>query len=209
MVTARDPVALERAAESLRGWSEVHALAGDVADPAHRERLTLLVASLGELDVLVNNAAVLGPTPRPALLECSAEDLTALWRTNALAPLALVRALAAHLKDGARVLNVSSDAAPQAHVGWGGYGMAKAALDHFSATLALEAPRWRVYAVDPGDMLTDMYRASYPGEPLELPPPEAAVPGFMALIEGDYPSGRYLAQRVRGKPGRSSIPEPG
>lgn len=193
VITARDAARLEEARTQLSGWTEVVAVPGDVSDAAHRGVLTETVAKLGGLSLLVNNAAILGPSPRPALIEFDPKDLETLFQVNVLAPLALVQGLSPHLLPGATVINVSSDAAPVSYPGWGGYGMTKAALEHLSGTLAAEHDEWRVYWVDPGDMLTDMYRASFPGEELHLPPPEASVPGFMRLIEGDYPSGRYMA----------------
>lgn len=193
LITARNPAMLEQARERLAGWTEVVALPGDVSDPLHRQALSLAAAELGGLDLLVNNAAILGPSPRPPLLDLEPDDLTGLFQVNVLAPMALIQALRHHLPPGATIVNVSSDAAPTSFPGWGGYGMTKAALDHLSGTLAAENLDWRIYWVDPGDMLTDMYRASFPDAELHLPPPEANVPAFMRLIEGDYPSGRYQA----------------
>jgi NAD(P)-dependent dehydrogenase (short-subunit alcohol dehydrogenase family) len=96
---------------------------------------------------------------------------------------------------GGQVVNVTSDASVEAYEGWGGYGSAKAALDHLSAVLAVEEPDVRVYAIDPGDMNTRMHQEAFPGEDIsDRPPPEASVPGLLELIEGERPSGRY---RVR------------
>lgn len=193
VITGRRPDTLEAARERLSGWTRVTAVAGDVADATHRERLAATVQALGPLHALVNNAAILGPSPRPGLLELAWPDLERVLRVNTMAPLAIVQALASSLVAGGCILNVSSDAAPETFAGWGVYGMSKAALDHLSATLALEHPNWRIYAVDPGDMLTDLYRESFPGEDLWLPGPEANAPALVKLIEGERPSGRYLA----------------
>lgn len=193
VLTGRHAGALETAGARLSGWTQVTTVAGDVADVGHRERLATTVQALGPLHALVNNAAILGPSPRPALLDLDWHDLERILRINTMAPLAVLQALAPSLVPGGCILNVSSDAAPEAYAGWGGYGLSKAALDHLSATLALEHPEWRVYAVDPGDMLTDMYRESFPGEDLWLPGPEANAPALVRLIEGNRPSGRYLA----------------
>ena len=85
--------------------------------------------------------------------------------------------------------------------GWGGYGSSKAALEHLSAILAAENPAWRVYWVDPGDMRTQMHQEAYPDEDIsDRPLPEVSVPGFIALLEGNYPSGRYQARNLGGEP---------
>jgi NAD(P)-dependent dehydrogenase (short-subunit alcohol dehydrogenase family) len=93
---------------------------------------------------------------------------------------------------GGVVVDVSSDAAVEAYPGWGGYGASKAALDRLSAVLAVEHPRLRVYAVDPGDMATDMHRAAAPDD-AGLPAPETVVPALLRLLDDTLPSGRYRA----------------
>lgn len=193
VITGRRPDALEGARQRLSGWTQVTAVPGDVTDPAHRAELATTIQTLGPLHALVNNAAILGPSPRPPLLALDWLELERLLRVNTVAPLALLQVLSPHMVPGGCILNVSSDAAPEAFAGWGVYGMSKAALDHLSATLALEHPEWRIYAVDPGDMLTDLYRESFPGEELWLPGPDANAPALVELIEGDRPSGRYMA----------------
>ncbi|MET0802259.1 MAG: SDR family NAD(P)-dependent oxidoreductase, partial [Acidimicrobiales bacterium] len=91
----------------------------------------------------------------------------------------------------------TSDAAVEAYEGWGAYGSTKAALDHVSRVLAVEHPEVRVLAVDPGDLRTEMHQDAFPGEDIsDRPPPESAVPGLLALIEGEQPSGRYAASTV-------------
>ena len=193
IITGRNEHSLLQARERLIGWTRVEAIAGDVTDARHRERVAQHVHACGPLHALVNNAAILGPSPRPSLMNLDWAELGHLFQVNTLAPLAMVQVLAPSLVRGACILNVSSDAAPESFAGWGGYGMTKAALDHLSGTLALEHPEWRIYAVDPGDMLTDLYRESFPGEDLSLPGPDANSPALVQLIEGTAPSGRYLA----------------
>ncbi len=91
----------------------------------------------------------------------------------------------------------SSDAAVEPYAGWGGYGSSKAALDQLTAILAEEHPALRIYSVDPGDMRTQMHQDAFPGEDIsDIPPPESSVPGLLRLIEGELPSGRYLAREV-------------
>jgi NAD(P)-dependent dehydrogenase (short-subunit alcohol dehydrogenase family) len=192
VVDARNADALAAAAADLDG---AVAIAGDVTDPEHRRRL---VEAAGErIDLLVNNASLLGPSPQPALADYPLDELAHVYETNVVAPLALVQLALPRLAPGAAILDVSSDAAVEAYEGWGGYGSAKAALDQVTAVLAAEHPGVRVYAVDPGDMRTQMQQDAFPGEDIsDRPPPEESVPGLLALIEGSLPSGRYLARRL-------------
>jgi NAD(P)-dependent dehydrogenase (short-subunit alcohol dehydrogenase family) len=191
VVDARDGAALRAAVADL---DHVTAVAGDVTDPVHRHRL---VRAAGPIDLLVNNAGALGPTPLPPLAELTTAALGRLFLTNVFAPLGLVQAALAQLRAGAAIVNVTSDAAIEAYEGWGGYGASKAALEQLSAVLAVEHPSLRVYTVDPGDMRTEMHQAAFGGEDIsDRPPPEASVPGILALIESERPSGRYRAAEV-------------
>jgi NAD(P)-dependent dehydrogenase (short-subunit alcohol dehydrogenase family) len=172
----------------------VSVVPGDVADAGHRRRLAQVVADLGGLDLLVNNASLLGPSPQPRLVDYPLDVLADVLRVNVVAPLALVQTLRPYLRPGARVIDVSSDAAVEAMDGWGGYGLSKAALEHLGAVLAVEEPDLRVYTVDPGDMRTAMHQAAFPGEDIsDRPLPESVVPALGALIAGELPSGRYRA----------------
>jgi NAD(P)-dependent dehydrogenase (short-subunit alcohol dehydrogenase family) len=188
VIDARDREPLHAVASEL----DAIAIPGDVADAAHREAL---VAAAGPVDLLVNNASVLGPSPQPPLADYPLEVLEHVYRVNVLAPLALFQL--ASLARGARVVNVTSDAGAEPYEGWGGYGSSKAALEQLSAILAIEHPELRVYAVDPGDMNTRMHQEAFPGEDIsDRPPPEDSVPGLLELIEGDRPSGRYRAAEL-------------
>ena len=190
IIDARDAGPLNEVATELALTTNVAALAGDVADPAHRE--ALVAAAGGPVDLLVNNASVLGPSPQPALADYPLDTLEHVYRVNVLAPLALIQLTGAEI-----TINVTSDASVEAYEGWGGYGSAKAALDHLTAVLAVEQPALRVLAFDPGDMRTQMHQEAFPGEDIsDRPPPEESVPGLLALIEGDHPSGRYQAKAV-------------
>ena len=172
-------------------------MAGDVTDPAHRSALVRAATELGDVRLLVNNASTLGASPLLALDHVDPEVLTRTFATNVVAPLALVAELAPHLGDGAVVVNVSSDAAVEAYETWGPYGASKAALDHASRVLATEHPTWRVLSVDPGDMRTQMHQDAFPGQDIsDRPLPHESVPGLVALIEGDQPSGRYQVKAL-------------
>ena len=154
-------------------------------------------ASLGGLDAIIHNASQLGPSPQPELLDYPLDALEQVYRVNVFAPLTLTQALRTQIRDGAAIIFVTSDAAVEAYEGWGGYGSSKAALEQLSAVLAAENPAWKVYTADPGDMRTQMHQEAFPGEDIsDRPLPETSVPGFMLLLEGSLPSGRYQAREL-------------
>jgi NAD(P)-dependent dehydrogenase (short-subunit alcohol dehydrogenase family) len=195
VIDARGAHDLERAARELGALSEVAALPGDLADPAHRR--ALVHAAGDTIDLLVNNASVLGPSPQPSLADYPLDRLSRVYAVNVLAPLALTQLALPRMPDGSRIINITSDAAVEPYEGWGGYGSSKAALEQVSAILAAEQPTLRVYTVDPGDMRTRMHQEAFPGEDIsDRPPPEESVPGLLALVEGVLPSGRYRAREL-------------
>jgi NAD(P)-dependent dehydrogenase (short-subunit alcohol dehydrogenase family) len=197
IIDARGERDLEAARAELAELSRVIAIPGDVTDEEHRRALAGAAREVGGLDVLVNNASILGPSPQPALLDYPLEALEQVYRANTLAPLALIQAVRDELKPEARIVNVTSDAAVEPYEGWGGYGSSKAALEQLSAILAAENPALRVFRVDPGDMRTRMQQEAFPGEDIsDRPPPEESVPGLMELLTGDLPSGRYEARAL-------------
>ena len=191
VIDARGAAALEAAREELAAT----ALPGDIADEAHRREL---VAAAGDrIELVVNNASLLGPSPLPAVADLAPSDLEEILRGNVIGPLGLIRLALPRMPEGGRIVNVTSDAAVEPYEGWGGYGASKAALDQLTRILAAERPDLRVYAVDPGDMRTRMHQDAFPGEDIsDRPPPEESVPGLMALIEGELPSGRYAARQL-------------
>jgi NAD(P)-dependent dehydrogenase (short-subunit alcohol dehydrogenase family) len=196
VIDARGTEALEAARDELAGRTAVRAIAGDVADEAHRRALVEAAGEIGRLDVLVNNASLLGPSPQPGLAGYPIDILERVYRVNVLAPIRLIQlALPLLQAAGGRIVNLTSDAGVEGYEGWGGYGSSKAALEQASNVLAAEHPELKVYWVDPGDMNTRMHQEAYPGEDIsDRPPPEESVPGLVRLIEGDLPSGRYRAR---------------
>jgi NAD(P)-dependent dehydrogenase (short-subunit alcohol dehydrogenase family) len=197
ILTARDAERLRSARDELAQRTHVAAIAGDVADPAHRSALAVLARGHSGLDAVVNNASSLGPSPLPPLLDYPLDALAEVFATNVVAQLGILQALRTELKPGARIVNVTSDAGVNAYPGWGGYGASKAALEQISNVLAAENPLLKVYWVDPGDLRTDMHQAAYPGEDIsDRPLPEVRVPAFVTLLEGDLPSGRYAATEL-------------
>ena len=196
-IDARGKKALEQAENELSAKTKVIAVPGDVTAESHRRKLLKAAQELGGLDALVNNASFLGPSPQPPLLEYPLEVLEQVYRANVIAPLAVIQTLHPTLKADACIINVTSDAGVEAYDGWGGYGPSKAALEHLSHILAQENPSWRIYWVDPGDMRTQMQQEAFPDEDIsDRPLPEQSVPGLLALIEGELPSGRYRAREL-------------
>jgi len=179
--------------------TEVRTLPGDITDAEHRDALTAEIDQLGRLDLLVHNASSLGPTPLPRLEQLTIEDLTRVWRPNIGAPLVLTAQLLPALRASeGTILSISSDAAVEHYEGWGLYGASKAALDHLTLQYAAENNGIRGYAVDPGDLRTDMHQAAFPGEDIsDRPRPETVVPAFLDLIESGRPSGRYRVADLR------------
>jgi NAD(P)-dependent dehydrogenase (short-subunit alcohol dehydrogenase family) len=190
VVDARDGKALDRAVGALTG---VVAVPGDITEPAHR---AALVAAAGDtIELLVNNASLLGPSPQPALADYRVSELRRVFDVNVFAPLCLLQLALPRLAPNAAVLNITSDASVEPYEGWGGYGSSKAALDQLTAIFGAEHRELRVYAVDPGDMRTQMHQEAFPGEDIsDRPLPEESVPALLALIEGSHPSGRYRAR---------------
>ncbi|HJR44606.1 MAG TPA: SDR family oxidoreductase [Actinomycetota bacterium] len=193
VIDGRDEGALHDAVAAL-GRLAI-AIPGDVADPAHRTELVEKVDQLGDLDLLVNNASVLGPSPQPPLVRYPIDTLERVYRVNVIAPLALTQLLLPNLAAvGGTIVNVTSDAAVEPYEGWGGYGSSKAALEQITAILGAEQKALHVYAFDPGDMRTVMQQQAFPGEDIsDRPEPESVVPAFMELVERRPPSGRYRA----------------
>lgn len=161
--------------------------------------LGLAFAERGALDLLVNNASTLPASPQPPLADLRTEDLERTLAVNLVAPHALIRDLLPHLRDAhGTVIDVTSDAAVEAHPGWGAYGASKAALDHLTRTLAAEEPRVRAYAVDPGDLRTDLHQAAFPGEDIsDRPWPATVVPTLLRLLDERPPSGRHRVDDLR------------
>lgn len=202
IVTARDGAALEGAAERVRRHGgPVHALPGDVGDPDHRRALARCAEELGGLDLLVNNASELGPSPLPALADLPLGALGRIYQTNVLAPLGLIQEVLPLLRPRALIVNLSSDAAVGAYPGWGGYGSSKAALDLLTRTLAAELEGVGAVSVDPGDLRTQMHQDAFPGEDIsDRPLPEVTLP-FWAWLLGQDPlqvsGARFRAQGER------------
>jgi NAD(P)-dependent dehydrogenase (short-subunit alcohol dehydrogenase family) len=185
-------------AEVGRALPDAVTVCGDVRSAIHREALAAAVEVFAPIDLVVNNASDLGPSPLPTLASYPLGELRQVYETNVFAPLALTQLLLPSVSaaNGA-VVNLSSDAAIEPYAGWGGYGSSKAALDQLSAVLGVEEPGIRVYAFDPGDMRTDMHQRAFPGEDIsDRPEPASVVPALLALLARRPPSGRYRAAEL-------------
>ncbi|MFI8068265.1 SDR family NAD(P)-dependent oxidoreductase [Streptomyces sp. NPDC086033] len=196
VLDARTAEVLKETAAALTGHGiRVTALPGDVTDPVHRSELVAAAWRLGGVDLLVNNASALGAEPLVRLEGLSLDGLRRALEVNVVAALGLVQEALPLLRasEAGTVITVSSDAAAEAYETWGGYGASKAALDHLAAVLGEEEPRLRVWAVDPGDMATDLYAAAVPEDGDPRPEPASVVPAFLRLLDERPASGRYGA----------------
>ncbi len=203
VIDGRDRASLEQTADRLTGLGALTvAVAGDVVEPAHRSALVEAAGELGSLDLLVNNAGTLGPSPLPRIGDYPIDALRQVYEVNVLAPLSLLQAVLPQLRRShGTVVSLSSDAAIEAYEGWGGYGSSKAALDQLHRVLAAEEPLVHVYAFDPGDMRTEMHQAAFPGEDIsDRPGPQTAVTPLRALLASGAPSGRYRAGQLLVQP---------
>ena len=191
---ARDASRLHSAVDSLPGGPHV-AVPGDVTDSWHRGALAAAAAEAGGADLLVNNASTLGASPLPRLADLEPEIYARILEVNVVAPVALTGLLLPQLRARqGRIVNITSDASVEPYETWGGYGSAKAALDHATRVLAAGEPDLGVYAVDPGDLRTEMHQAAFPGEDIsDRPLPASVAPRLVALVLGDVRSGRHVA----------------
>ena len=190
-----DVVVDARHAAGLRDLGpRIHGIPGDITDRRHRLALVDTARALGPIDVIVNNAGTLGPSPLPSLRSVDLDALTDVLVTNVVAQLGVIQAALPHLAPGAAIVNITSDAAVEGYEGWGAYGASKAALDQLTRVLAAEEPHLRVWSFDPGDLRTQMHQDAFPGEDIsDRPDPETVVPAFRRLLALRPPSGRIRA----------------
>jgi NAD(P)-dependent dehydrogenase (short-subunit alcohol dehydrogenase family) len=144
-----------------------HFIAGDVSDKTQIHRIYAEATGyLGGLDLMVNNASTLGPTPLRLLADTDCEDLESVLQTNLVGPFRLSKlALSTMiLQNSGVIVNISSDAAVSAYPGWGAYSASKAALDHLTRIFQAELSETKVrfLALDPGDMDTPLHMAAIP-----------------------------------------------
>lgn len=198
-INARREERLVETARELSRFTVVERVPGDVSEIAEQlaERAHY---RFGPVDLLINNASELGPSPMPRLEDYPWDALLQVFKVNVVAPVHLTQLVLRRMKERGRgtIVNITSDAGVNAYPGWGGYGASKAALEHASRTLAaeLEGSGVRVFVVDPGDMNTEMHQLAEPGVDLShLPSPEAVAPAILALLERDETFARVEAQK--------------
>jgi NAD(P)-dependent dehydrogenase (short-subunit alcohol dehydrogenase family) len=199
LITARDADLLEQAAGELRRLTDVLAIPGDVADPSHARRLVSeALDRYGIVDILINNASTIGPSPMPGLADYPLAEIERVYRVNVFAPLHLIQLAVPSMRarGSGLIVNITSDAAVEAYPSWGGYGSSKAALEHISRVLAAELvdSGIRILTIDPGDMNTQMHRDAEPGEDLShLPGPEISARAIADLIVNERSSFRRVS----------------
>lgn len=194
LINARNTKELLAAKKRLAAFTEVIAIAGDVCDELHLQELAdIFKKKQWHLDLLINNASTLGISPLMPLLDHPVENLHTVFHTNIISPVSLLQKVRIYFNNGAKIINVSSDAGKEAYETWGAYGGSKAGLEHMTAILGKENPEYYFYSFDPGDMWTDMHQSAFPDDDIsDRPlPTEHAVPAMRQLIEGNLPSGRY------------------
>jgi len=193
-IVARHVAELNKVREEVRQIApkiDIVAIEADVSKPRDIERIvaTTLAQFKGRLDVLVNNASTIGPSPMPNLLDYPVEDFREVLDTNLIGPFLLIRnALPAMIECGGSIINVTSDAGQVGYPGWGAYGISKFGLEGMSQTWAseLEDSGVRVNWVDPGNMNTAMHRAAEPEEdPGEWASPADVTDVFIFLASDE------------------------
>ena len=193
-ISARDKASLNKVASQINKLSpstKVIVIAGDLSLPKDVERIvaTTLKAFGGRIDVLVNNASTIGPTPIPYLLDYPLEDFNKVLKTNLIGPFLMIRlVLSSMIENGGSIINVTSDAGVIGYPGWGAYGISKFGLEGMSQTWAseLQDTSVRVNWVDPGGMNTSMHKAAEPDEdPEQWADPSSVTDVFVFLASDE------------------------
>ncbi len=200
VLVARGRVDLDEAVREIKeAGGEVHGLLADIGDPSAPQRVVHEAAALvGPIDLLLNNASTLGPTPLRLLFDLDRSDFERTLAVNLLGPLQLARVAGGSMavRGGGTIVNISSDAAVEPYPRWGAYGASKAALDQLSAILAAELrdARVRVLAIDPGEMDTDMHRDAIPdADPSDLADPRGVAERILEILASPLESGARVA----------------
>ncbi len=204
VINSRQRESIGPVAEEVESMgAEVLALAADVSRSADVERLVgTATQRFGRVDVLVNNAGVLGP--RVAIAEYPEDEWRLVVDTNLTGPFLVSKAVIAHMPEGGSIVNVVSGVSVEGRPEWGAYSVSKFGVEGLTQILAaeLEERGIRVNAVDPGGMRTEMRAAAYPEEdPVTRITPEENTGVFLYLaseaskgVTGE----RFKAQEYKG-----------
>ena len=211
VLVARGRAELDAAVAEIRAAGGVaHGVAADVGDKRAIHRIVGEAATLvGPVDILINAASTLGPTPLRSLDDTDCEDLERVLQVNLVGPFRLVKAIVGSMavRRHGVVVDVSSDAAVEAYPTWGAYSISKAALDHLTRIWAAELASHgvRLFAVDPGEMDTQMHRDAIPdADPSTLADPADVAAWIVAMIRDPRlaPSGARVVVPAEPAPGR-------
>jgi NAD(P)-dependent dehydrogenase (short-subunit alcohol dehydrogenase family) len=178
-----DPVAQEAEGAGV----EVLAIPGDVSRSTHVEMLvSAAVERFGRIDMLVNNAGLLGP--RVPIEEYPEDEWRKVLEANLTGPFLLARAVVPHMPEGGSIINVTSGVSIEGRPRWGAYSVSKFGVEGLTQILAaeLEERGIRVNSVDPGGMRTEMRAAAYPDEdPMTKITPEENTDVFLYLASDE------------------------
>jgi NAD(P)-dependent dehydrogenase (short-subunit alcohol dehydrogenase family) len=188
VINSRSEASIRPVAEEIEGnGAEVLAVAADVSDSGEVRRLVdETVERFGRIDVLVNNAGLLGP--RVAIEEFPEDEWRKVIDANLTGPYLVAKAAIPHMPEGASVINVVSGVSVEGRAEWGAYSVSKFGIEGLTQILAaeLEERGIRTNAVDPGGMRTDMRAAAYPDEdPSTKITPEENTGVFLYLASDD------------------------
>ena len=203
IINARSKGSIHPVAEEVEALgSEVLALAADVSKSADVERLVdAATQRFGKIDVLVNNAGLLGP--RVAIEEYPEDEWRRVIDANLTGPFLITKAAIPRMLEGASIVNVVSGVSVEGRAGWGAYSVSKFGVEGLTQILAaeLEERGIRANAVDPGGMRTEMRAAAYPEEdPMTRITPEENTDVFLYLASDEskgVTGQRFKAQEFR------------
>lgn len=188
VISSRNAASLDPVAEEAEGSGvKVLAIPGDVSRSTHVEMLVeAALERFGRIDVLVNNAGLLGP--RVPIEEYPEDEWRKVLEANLTGPFLVARAVVPYMPEGGSIVNVTSGVSIEGRPRWGAYSVSKFGVEGLTQILAaeLEERGIRVNSVDPGGMRTQMRAAAYPDEdPNTLVTPEENTAVFLYLASDE------------------------
>lgn len=185
LICGRDENSLRAAIDDLQGVGAVDGTAGDVGNAADVQRITQdALRHCGRVDVLVNNASILGP--REPIENYRVDSWHEVLRVNLTGIFLITKAILPGMRKqhGGSIINVSSGVGRRGKAHWGAYAVSKAGLEGLTQVLAdeLKDTGIRVNSVNPAATRTAMRARAYPHEdPNTLPTPDEIMPIFLYL----------------------------